>query len=57
MELTVPQARRLINATLTKPVPLTRVLAWSAWRRRHQAIAKASHYKHRAHIEEAQLKQ
>jgi len=25
--------------------------------RRHQAIAKASHYKHRAHIEEAQLKQ
>jgi SRSO17 transposase len=57
MELTVPEARRLINATLTKPIPLTRVLAWSAWRRRHQATAKASHYKHRAHIEEAQLKQ
>lgn len=24
MELTVPEARRLINATLTKPIPLTR---------------------------------
>jgi hypothetical protein len=32
MELTVPEARRLIKATLTKPIPLTRVLAWSASR-------------------------
>jgi hypothetical protein len=53
----VPEARRLASATLTKPVPLNRVLAWSAWRRRHQATAKASHCKHRAHIKEAQLKQ
>jgi SRSO17 transposase len=56
IELTVPEIRRLINAVLAKPVHPASVLAWSTWRRRHQGRAKASHYKQRAAIEEAQLR-
>nr|WP_157546735.1 IS701 family transposase [Hamadaea tsunoensis] len=53
--LTVPEIRRLINATLTRPIRPDTVLVWSAWRRRHQARAKASHYKRREAIENGQL--
>lgn len=49
--LTVPEARRLINALLAPPRTLTHVLQWSAWRRRHQAQAKISHYKRRQQLE------
>jgi hypothetical protein len=56
IELTVPEARRLINAVLAKPIQAASVLAWSTWRRRHQAQAKASHYRRQASIENAQLK-
>jgi SRSO17 transposase len=50
--LTVPEARRLINALMTAQTPtLTHLLRWSIWRRRHQAQAKASHHKRRAQIE------
>jgi hypothetical protein len=50
--LTVPEARRLINALMAAQTPtLTQVLHWSMWRRRHQAQAKASHHKRRSQIE------
>ena len=55
IELTVPEARRLINTIIAQPVTLTAALAWSAWRRQHQAQAKASHYKRRELIESEQL--
>jgi hypothetical protein len=35
----VLEALRLINATLTRPIPLTRVLAWSALRRENASRA------------------
>ena len=51
MALTVPETRRLINAMTAKTPNLRHLLAWSPWRRRHQAQAKASHHKRRAFIE------
>jgi SRSO17 transposase len=56
IELTVPEIRRLINATLAQPIQPANVWAWSVWRRRHQARAKASHYRRRVTIEDQQLK-
>jgi hypothetical protein len=48
LPLTVPEIRHLLwgLATSTDPqaIPL---LAWSHWRRRHQAAARRSHYKRR----------
>jgi hypothetical protein len=48
LPLTVPEVRRLLVAliwpTLTKP---SLVLAWSRWRRRHQARARRAHYQRR----------
>jgi hypothetical protein len=45
LPLTVPEVRRLLVAliwpTLTEP---GLVLAWSRWRRRHQARARRAHY-------------
>lgn len=49
--LTVPETRRLINALTARAPCLNHLLAWSTWRRRHQAQAKASHQKRRARIE------
>jgi hypothetical protein len=48
LPLTVPEVRRLLVAliwpTLTEP---GLVLAWSRWRRRHQARARRAHYQRR----------
>lgn len=49
--LTVPETRRIINAILARAADIRLVQRWSAWRRAHQARARASHYKHRHQIE------
>jgi SRSO17 transposase len=52
LPLTVNEVRRLFTATITRPVQVGLTafkLAWSHWRRRHQANARASHYRRRAH--------
>ncbi len=46
--LTVPEVRRLLWRLSWRMLPPPEmVLAWSAWRRRHQARARRSHYKRR----------
>jgi hypothetical protein len=46
--LTVNEFRRLFDALLLRPLhAVSDVLAWSIWRRKHQAIACACH--HRGH--------
>lgn len=45
--LTRNEIRRLLAADQTPPIDLNRCLRWSTWRRRHQATARASHYKRR----------
>ncbi len=48
IELTVPEVRRLMGATLEEDECRRRFrLAWSRWRRRHQARAKRAHYRRR----------
>jgi hypothetical protein len=45
LPLTVPEVRRLLVALVwTAPVRPGFVLAWSRWRRRHQARARRAHY-------------
>jgi hypothetical protein len=46
--LSVPETRRLLDVVLPLPPrsPEAR-LAWSAWRRRHQAHARRCHYRRR----------
>ena len=47
--LTVPEVRRLLwKLVWQAPLQAERVLAWSRWRRRHQARAKRAHIKRRA---------
>ena len=43
--LTRNEIRRLIAAAFTTLQPATHILAWSTWRRRHQARARTSHYR------------
>jgi hypothetical protein len=46
--LTVPEVRRLLlRLVWARLAPAERVLAWSAWRRRHQHRARACHYRKR----------
>ena len=46
--LTVPEVRRLLYWLIWQPFPSNKsVLAWSRWRRRHQARARHSHCKSR----------
>jgi hypothetical protein len=46
LSLTVPEVRRLLVALVwTAPVESGFVLAWSRWRRRHQARARRTHYR------------
>jgi SRSO17 transposase len=46
IKLSVNEFRRLFDAVLLDHRPsLTARLSWSAWRRRHQARARASHYR------------
>jgi hypothetical protein len=48
LPLTVPEVRRLLVALVwTAPVEPGLVLAWSRWRRRHQARARRAHYQRR----------
>jgi hypothetical protein len=48
LPLTVPEVRRLLRLVLSPPEPVyRRALAWSLWRRRHQARAKRCHYRRR----------
>src|SRR5260370_210750 len=43
--LTVPEVRRLLWGVVWRAFPsVEQVLAWSAWRRHHQAVAKRCHY-------------
>ncbi len=45
---TVPEVRRLLWRLLwAQPPPAAHVLAWSTWRRRHQARARRCHYRRR----------
>ena len=47
--LTVPEVRRLLTRLIwhVPPTP-AHTLAWSYWRRRHQARARRCHYQRRA---------
>jgi hypothetical protein len=48
LPLTVPEVRRLLVALVwTTPIQPGFVLAWSRWRRRHQARARRAHYQQR----------
>jgi hypothetical protein len=48
LPLTVPEVRRLLVALgWTTPLKPGLVLAWSRWRRRHQARARRAHYQRR----------
>jgi SRSO17 transposase len=52
--LTVPEIRHLLVAVFDPPAAtVARLLHWSAWRRRHQATARRSHYRRRAADEPA----
>ena len=47
--LTCNEIRRLFTTLVVRPVhDVAHRLAWSAWRRRHQARAQASHYRRQA---------
>jgi transposase len=46
--LTVPEVRRLLLAITEPPEHVHFRLAWSTFRRRHQAVAKACHSRRRA---------
>jgi len=45
--LSVPEIRRLLGVLLTPVRDPARSLAWSIWRRRHQARARRAHYQRR----------
>jgi SRSO17 transposase len=48
LPLTVPEVRRLLCRLVWAPAaPAEHVLAWSRWRRRHQARARRCHYRRR----------
>jgi hypothetical protein len=49
--LTVPEVRRLLWGVVWRAFPSAdHVLAWSTWRRHHQAVAKRCHYQRRGVI-------
>ena len=49
--LTVPEVRRLLWGVVWRAFPtVEQVLAWSTWRRHHQAVAKRCHYQRRGII-------
>ena len=48
IDLTIPELRHLIGALFKRPsASVTTLLAWSNWRRRHQAQARRCHYRRR----------
>jgi hypothetical protein len=49
LPLTVPEVRHLLWKLVWQTLPqVEQVVAWSLWRRRHQARAKRAHIKRRA---------
>jgi hypothetical protein len=43
--LTVPEVRRLLWGVVWRALPAVKQgLAWSSWRRHHQAVARRCHY-------------
>jgi hypothetical protein len=49
IDITVNELRRLFHALVLEPVRrIADVIAWSLFRRRHQAIAMNSHYARQA---------
>ena len=55
--LTVPEVRRLLVRLVWPVLPHAEdVLAWSHWRRHHQAVAQRCHYRRRgASLDEVRL--
>ena len=54
--LTEPEVRRLLLSVVWPRLTNTeQALAWSTWRRHHQAVAKHCHYHARAPNHDAQL--
>ena len=55
--LSVPEVRRLITrlAPARAPPAPAFVLAWSFWRRAHQAVAQAYHWRRRLTLVQPQL--
>jgi hypothetical protein len=52
----VAEIRRLLwKVVFIVEQPVAAVLAWSRWRRRHQAVAKFYHYKRRGALAHLQL--
>jgi hypothetical protein len=52
----VAESRRLLwKVVFVVTQPVAAVLAWSRWRRRHQAVAKFYHYKRRGALAYLQL--
>lgn len=48
----VPEIRSLLARLLLRPPTRTRfIMAWSLWRRRHQAEAAAAHYRRQANTQ------
>lgn len=48
IDLTIPEIRHLIGTLFRQPTaPPNRLLAWSTWRRLHQAQARRCHYRRR----------
>jgi hypothetical protein len=47
LPLTVPEVRKLLCRLAWGRPPPERALAWSVWRRRHQARAQRCHYRRR----------
>jgi len=55
--LSVNEFRRLLDALLvTARHNVTRLLAWSTWRPRHQATARACHYRRREEHNDHELR-
>jgi hypothetical protein len=56
IRLSVPEIRRLLwRVVLAVGHPAEHILAWSQWRRQHQAGAKYWHYKRRGALDYLQL--
>lgn len=48
ISLTVREIKRLFNKLVNNnQFPVSLILAWSAWRRKHQAVARYYHYQKR----------
>ncbi len=45
LPLTVPEVRRLLRMVMSTVLSREHGIAWSQWRRRHQARAKRCHYR------------